>query len=124
MGPDRAARYAEIFTHLGFRGAELDFAVEVMTLFEAARRSGKKTGKVSERSHVRNGVARQWEAELEPAHLAYIEEHLGAVLRKFGYADAGDALDRRAAAAPYSAASNASSTLPGEPTKPPLPAVT
>ena len=85
MGPEREARYLEIFRHLGFEGPELDLAVELMRLFEAESRSGKAGAVVSRGSHLRSGRSRQWEAELEPAHLAYIEAELGPVLAKFGY---------------------------------------
>ena len=85
MGPDKRAKYGEIFTHLGFRNAELALATDLMQLFEAESRSGKASGEISQKSHVRSGKSGQWEAELEPDHLAYIDQELGSVLRKFGY---------------------------------------
>ena len=85
MSPQRDTMYREAFKHLGFENTELGLAVDLMRLFEAANRRGKMVGPVTERSHLRSGQSRQWEAELEPAHLAYIEQELGAVLRKFSY---------------------------------------
>jgi len=85
MGPQREQKYEEIFRHLGFEGAEFRLAVDLMRLFEAKSRSGNRSGKITERSHLRSGRSGQWEAELEPAHLAYIEQELGRVLRKFEY---------------------------------------
>ena len=85
MGPERDARYLAIFRHLGFTGDELDLAVRLMRLFAAESRSGRTGNGVAARSHLRSGRSRQWEAELEPAHLAYIEAELGPVLGKFGY---------------------------------------
>jgi hypothetical protein len=85
MGPEKRAKYGEIFTHLGFRDAELRLATDLMQLFEAESRSGKSSGAINQKSHVRSGKSRQWEAELAPEHLAYIEAELGPVLRKFGY---------------------------------------
>lgn len=85
MGPDKRDRYADIFRHLGFEGAEFDLALDLMRLFEAESRSGKASGAISQKSHMRSGKSRQWETELEPAHLDYIEQELGPVLRKFGY---------------------------------------
>ena len=85
MGPEKRQKYAEIFTHLGFRDAELRLATDLMQLFEAESRSGKASGAISQKSHVRSGKSGQWQAELEPAHLAYIEQELGPVLRKFEY---------------------------------------
>jgi hypothetical protein len=85
MGPERVDAYAELFRHLGFDGAELALAVDLMQLFEASNRSGNRRGRTAARSHLRSGRSRQWEAELEPAHFAYIEQELGPVLRKFGY---------------------------------------
>jgi hypothetical protein len=85
MGPEKRAKYVEIFTHLGFREAELKLATDLMKLFEAESRSGKASGAINQKSHVRSGKSGQWETELEPAHLAYIEQELGPVLRKFGY---------------------------------------
>lgn len=85
MGSGKRAKYDEIFTHLGFRNTELKLATDLMQLFEAESRSGKASGAISQKSHVRSGKSGQWEAELEPAHLAYIEQELGFVMRKFGY---------------------------------------
>lgn len=85
MGPEKRALYRDIFAHLGFEGAELELAVDLMKLFEAESRTGKASGAVNQKSHVRSGRSGQWETELEPQHLAYIEEQLGPVLRKFGY---------------------------------------
>ncbi len=85
MGPDRRRLYRDIFAHLGFEGAELALAEDLMRLFEAESRTGKASGAVDPRSHVRSGKSRQWETELDLEHLAYIEQELGPVLRKFGY---------------------------------------
>jgi hypothetical protein len=85
MGPGKRALYREIFAHLGFAAAELDLAQDLMKLFEAESRTGKASGAVNQKSHVRSGKSGQWERELEPRHLAYIEQELGPVLRKFGY---------------------------------------
>jgi hypothetical protein len=85
MGPEKRRLYRDIFAHLGFKGAELELAVDLMKLFEAESRTGKSSGAVNQKSHVRSGKSRQWETELEPRHLEYIEQHLGPVLRKFGY---------------------------------------
>jgi hypothetical protein len=85
MGPERRAKYAEIFRHLGFEGPELALAVDLMRLFEAESRSGRAGGEIAPNAHLRSGRSRQWEAELEPGHLAYIEAELGPVLAKFGY---------------------------------------
>lgn len=85
MGPEKRQLYREIFSHLGFQDAELALAVDLMKLFEAESRTGKTSGAVEQKSHVRSGKSRQWETELDPEHLAYIEQELGPVLRKFGY---------------------------------------
>ena len=53
-----------------------------MTLFEAESRSGGMTG---DNSHIRSGRSGQWADELEADHIAYIEQELGPILRKFGY---------------------------------------
>jgi hypothetical protein len=85
MGPEKRRLYRDIFAHLGLEGAELELAQDLMKLFEAESRTGKASGAVNQKSHVRSGKSRQWETELEPQHLEYIEQHLGPVLRKFGY---------------------------------------
>lgn len=85
MGPDRDAEYARIFSHLGLSGRHHALAVDLMRLFEAGSRTGRKNGTVAQKSHLRSGKSGQWQAELEPDHLAYIERELGPVLRKFGY---------------------------------------
>lgn len=85
MGVGKRDLYRDIFAHLGFEGAELELAVDLMKLFEAESRTGKASGAVDKRSHVRSGKSRQWETELDPGHLVYIEQELGPVLRKFGY---------------------------------------
>lgn len=85
MGADRDQRYHDIFAHLGLEGRDLDLAVNLMRLFEAGSRSGLKSGKTAEKSHMRSGRSGQWKAELSADHIAYIEEELGPVLRKFGY---------------------------------------
>lgn len=85
MGSDRDAEYARIFSHLGLSGRHHALAVDLMRLFEAGSRTGRKSGTVAQKSHLRSGKSGQWQAELEPDHLAYIERELGPVLRKFGY---------------------------------------
>ncbi|MEB8388431.1 sulfotransferase domain-containing protein [Rhodobacteraceae bacterium KMM 6894] len=85
MGDDRHQRYVDIFSHLGLVDQDLDLAVDLMRLFEASSRSGLKSGKVLENSHLRSGRSGQWKDELNTDHVAYIEKELGPVLRKFGY---------------------------------------
>lgn len=89
MGPQKCEIYARIFTHLGFSGRGLALATDLMTLFEAESRSGARTGAAGAKSHIgshiRSGRSGQWQDELEPDHIAYIEQELGPVLRKFGY---------------------------------------
>ncbi len=85
MGPDRDQRYHDIFAHLGLVDRDLELAVNLMRLFEAGSRSGLKSGTVSEKSHLRSGRSGQWKEELNAEHITYIEQELGAVLRKFGY---------------------------------------
>lgn len=85
MGENRDRVYRGIFSHLGFEGRNLELATDLMRLFEAKSRSGKKTGKIAQKSHLRSGKSGQWRKELEPEHIAYIERELGSVLRKFGY---------------------------------------
>jgi len=89
MGPQKREIYARIFTHLGFFGRGLALAGDLMTLFEAESRSGARTGAAGGQSHsgshIRSGRSGQWQDELEADHLAYIEQELGPVLRKFGY---------------------------------------
>lgn len=85
MGEGRAGIYRDMFSHLGFEGRNLDLATDLMRLFEAKSRSGRKTGDVARKSHLRSGKSGQWRKELEPDHVAYIERELGPVLRKFGY---------------------------------------
>ncbi|MCI2401144.1 sulfotransferase domain-containing protein [Aliiroseovarius subalbicans] len=85
MGPDRDQLYHMIFEHLGFEGRQLALGVDLMRLFEAKNRTGRRKGEVSAKSHLRSGKSGQWRDELEDDHLAYIERELGPVLRKFGY---------------------------------------
>jgi hypothetical protein len=87
MGPDRAAVYTRIFTHLGFSGRALALGQDLMRLFEAESRTGvsKDAASSIDGAHIRSGKSGQWQDELEPDHLAYIEQELGPILRKFGY---------------------------------------
>ena len=85
MGPEKRGLYEQAFRHLGFDGGELRLAVDLMVSFEAGNRSGKKKGAVSKRAHIRSASSGQWEKELSPAHLALIDERLGAAIAKFGY---------------------------------------
>jgi hypothetical protein len=85
MGDDRARIYARIFSHLGLEGRDLGLATDLMKLFEAGSRTGRKPGSVAPQSHLRSGRSGQWRDELESDHIAYIEQELGPVLRKFGY---------------------------------------
>ncbi|WP_172300486.1 sulfotransferase domain-containing protein [Pseudoruegeria sp. HB172150] len=85
MGPERDRIYSEIFAHLGFDGEALALSTDLMRLFEAGSRSGKASGEVTAKSHLRSGKSGQWQKELEDDHVAYIEKELGPVLRKFGY---------------------------------------
>ena len=85
MSDDRDQEYDKIFKHLGLSDDDLTLATDLMRLFEAKSRTGRKSGKVAAKNHLRSGKSGQWRAELEPAHLDYIEKELGHVLRKFGY---------------------------------------
>ena len=85
MGPERDGLYGDMFTHLGLEGRDLELAIDLMRLFEAKSRTGRVSGKVATKSHLRSGRSGQWQSELEEDHVAYIEKELGSVLRKFGY---------------------------------------
>ena len=85
MGDGRADLYTRIFQHLKLTGDALELATDLMRLFEAKSRTGRKSGKVAAKSHVRSGKSGQWQAELDQDHIDYIERELGPVLRKFGY---------------------------------------
>lgn len=85
MGDQREEIYEAMFAHLGLEGSARSLGVDLMRLFEAGSRTGRKKGAVAAKSHVRSGKSGQWEQELEPTHVAYIEEELGPILRKFGY---------------------------------------
>ena len=56
-----------------------------MQVFEAKSRTGHPAATGAGPSHIRSGRSGQWRAEMEPDHIAYIEQELGPVLRKFGY---------------------------------------
>ena len=85
MGEDRESRYREMFAFLGLTGRRLDLAMRLMRLFEAGKRSRVSSDKPNERAHIRSGRSGQWRAELEPEHIALIEQELGHILDKFGY---------------------------------------
>jgi hypothetical protein len=85
MGEERERLYGRIFSHLGLEGRDLGLATDLMKLFEAGSRTGRKAGAVAQKSHVRSGRSGQWREELDNDHIAYIERELGPVLRKFGY---------------------------------------
>lgn len=86
MGDTRDGLYKKMFEHLGFEQDKLALALDLMRLFEADSRTGRKTGKTEQKSHIRSGRSGQWREELDAEHIAYIEQELGHVLRKFGYA--------------------------------------
>lgn len=86
MGPEREAAYGRIFDHLRLDGEAGRLGRDLMRLFEAGRRRGRRAGAVSERAHLRSGRSGQWREELSEAHIRYINETLGDVLEKFGYA--------------------------------------
>lgn len=83
MGPDRVREYFRVFEHLGFDDEEVELGVELMIAFEAANRTGRSDS--GTRSHVRAKSSEQRRSELEPAHIAYIEERMGDIVTKFGY---------------------------------------
>lgn len=85
MEDGRTDLYTQMFRHLGLEGHTLDLATDLMRLFEAKSRTGRQTGEVAAKSHLRSGKSGQWQAELEQDHIDYIERELGPVLRKFGY---------------------------------------
>lgn len=85
MGDQRDDLYAQIFTFLGLTGWAHELGVRLMRLFEAGKRSKVSATKTNERAHIRSGRSGQWKDELEPEHLAYIEQELGHILDKFGY---------------------------------------
>ncbi len=86
MGDRRDALYAEIFTFLGLSGRTHELGLRLMRLFEAGKRSKVSATKPNERAHIRSGRSGQWKDELAPEHIAYIEQELGHILDKFGYA--------------------------------------
>ena len=86
MGEDRAKIYDEIFTFMGLTGRAHELGVRLMHLFEAGKRSKISSNAPNERAHIRSGRSGQWKDELEPEHIAYIDQELGHVLDKFGYA--------------------------------------
>ncbi len=86
MGENRDELYAEMFSFLGLKGKAHELAVRLMRLFEAGKRSKVSATKTNERAHIRSGRSGQWKDELEPEHIAYIEQELGHILDKFGYA--------------------------------------
>ncbi|WP_420587360.1 sulfotransferase domain-containing protein [Ruegeria sp.] len=85
MGDQRDALYAEMFAFLGLSGKAHELSVRLMRLFEAGKRSRISDTKTNERAHIRSGRSGQWKNELEPQHIAYIEQELGHILDKFGY---------------------------------------
>ena len=85
MAENRDTLYETMFSHLGFANRELKLAVDLMRLFEASSRTGRRAGAIANKSHLRRGKAGQWKQELEQAHIDYIDRELGPVLRKFGY---------------------------------------
>lgn len=85
MGPDREKYYNEIFSFMGLTGDAHRLAVRLMRLFEAGKRSRVSDNKPNKRAHIRSGKSQQWRQELEPEHIAFIEQELGHVLDKFGY---------------------------------------
>lgn len=85
MGDQRDDLYAEIFTFLGLTGQAHELGIRLMRLFEAGKRSKVSATKTNERAHIRSGRSGQWKDELEPEHLAFIEQELGHILDKFGY---------------------------------------
>ncbi len=86
MGDQRDAVYSEMFNFLGLQGQEQELGVRLMRLFEAGKRSKVSATKTNEGAHIRSSRSGQWKDELEPEHVAYIEQELGKVLEKFGYA--------------------------------------
>ncbi|MGR3762415.1 sulfotransferase domain-containing protein (plasmid) [Roseobacteraceae bacterium NS-SX3] len=85
MGENRAQVYERMFTFLGLEGRAHRLGVRLMHLFEAGKRSRIRKDRPNERAHIRSGRSGQWRQELEPAHIAYIEQELGHILDKFGY---------------------------------------
>lgn len=86
MGDKRDELYSEMFSFLGLTGKEHELGVRLMRLFEAGKRTKVSAAKTNERAHIRSGRSGQWKDELEPEHLVYIEQELGHILDKFGYA--------------------------------------
>jgi len=86
MSGERDVHYESIFRFLGCEGERLRIGIDMMRLFEAERRTGRRSdAKRARHQHIRSGRSQQWRDELNPEHLAYIEAQLGPVLRKFGY---------------------------------------
>lgn len=85
MGPEREEFYDEAFTFMGLTGRGHELGVRLMRLFEAGKRSKISATAPNERAHIRSGRSGQWKTELEPEHIAYINQELGHILDKFGY---------------------------------------
>jgi len=88
MGEDRTKLYDEIFSFLGLTGRAHELGVRLMHLFEAGKRSKISSTAPNERAHIRSGRSGQWKDELEAEHIAFINQELGHILDKFGYASA------------------------------------
>lgn len=85
MGPEREQVYDRIFRFMGLEGKHHELGIRLMRAFEAGRRSRVAKDRPNERAHIRSGKSGQWKAELEPAHIAFIEQELGHILDKFGF---------------------------------------
>ena len=82
---EEQAVFEDLFSHLGFSRQAVKKCVSLALEFSFQKQSGRKPGKVSNRSHLRSGKSEQWKNEFSPENRAYFKQLHGDDLIKLEY---------------------------------------
>lgn len=77
--------FRQLFRHYGFNHDAVERSVEIAKQFSFKNRTGRNTGDVDKKSHLRSGKLQQWRDEFNEDHKAHFKKLHGEDLIKLGY---------------------------------------
>jgi len=77
--------FRQLFRHYGFNHEAIERSVEIAKQFSFKNRTGRNTGEVNKKSHLRSGKLQQWKDEFNEDHTVQFKKLHGEDLVKLGY---------------------------------------
>ena len=75
----------QLFRHYGFNRQAVERSVRIARQFSFDKQTGRKTGDIDNKSHLRSGKLNQWKDEFNDEHKAYFKKLHGEDLIRLGY---------------------------------------